>query len=253
MSILDPLLAPMREGTGYTPATTILIIFLLISAALFLLWKEKKILRKKGLLLDILPFILLGASIRSLEDACFYPCGWPVKLLFITPGIWLISFGLWLALERLWPKRARLAGWLLAIPNLAIVLLKIGNWEGTSIVLGFTTIGAAIAFGLFRAFRFKPPSWFGPIFLAHIFDASSTLVAVRFFGFVEEHIVARWLIGLGGTSLFYFVKIVGMFLLLLAIGKAKLTEEEKALALAATLAIGLGPGLRNSFSLGILG
>ncbi len=241
---------PMKEGTGYNIVTTAMIVVLLGLAA-FLLLKSDFVRKKKPLSLlgDVAPYLVLGAAARSLEDACVYPCSWPAKILFITPGIWALVFLLFLGTSHFAPKRARLAGWLLAGANVAIVAARLKNLEGLMLVLGFFVLGFAAVTIIRQVLRMELPLATSLVLAAHVFDASSTLVAVKFYSYFEEHVVARAVMGIGGAPAFYLVKIAGMLLILVLSERAGFSERERAVLLAAILAVGLGPGLRNTMSL----
>ncbi|MFH0962348.1 MAG: DUF63 family protein [archaeon] len=247
----DNLIAPMRDGTGYNVFTTILIAAFLVAAVL-LLMRTGYLKRRKTLEIfsDALPFVLFGSAVRSLEDGCFLPCQWPLKLLLITPGLWILIFLIFLGLERFIGRKVSLVGWILAAPALVFALARSSNFWGLALVLGFSLISSALVLGPVTKFLRLEISPAGRlILLAHIFDGSSTFVAVRFFGYLEEHVLARFLISIGSPSLFYLVKIIGILALVLASERIRFSGTERKALQAALFIVGLGPALRNTFSL----
>jgi len=250
----DSFVAPMREGTGYTIPTTILVAVLL-AAFSFLAMKTGYFRKTKvsEIFKDILPFVLLGAVSRSLEDGCFLPCSWPIRLIFITPGIWILSFALFFLAGGLFSGKARILGWLLFAPVGIFALLKISNFLGLSLVLGLAVLSSLVLLKvLLPLLKRKLSPEAKAILLAHVFDASSTFVAVSYFGYFEEHVFARFLMSIGGPALFFIVKIAGISALVLFSESYKgFSENEKKILYVAMLLVGLGPGIRNTASVSI--
>jgi uncharacterized membrane protein len=86
--------------------------------------------------------------------------------------------------------------------------------------------------------------------MAHLFDASSTYIAVDYYGYYEQHVLPSALTTLFGTALVMFpLKIV---VILGALYIIDTYIEDRTIANMLKLAIfilGLAPGLRNFLSL----
>lgn len=247
----EGLIAPMREGTGYTIPTTVLIAVLL-AAFSFLAMKTGYFRKTKvsEIFKDILPFVLLGAVSRSLEDGCFLPCSWPIRLVFITPGIWILAFALFFLARGLFSGKARALGWLLFAPAGILALSKVSNFSGLFLVLGLAGLASLLLLKfLLPLLKRKLSPEARAIMSAHVFDASSTFIAVSYFGYFEEHVFARFLMSIGGPALFFIVKVIGISALILFSENYRgFSENEKKILYVAILLVGLGPGIRNTAS-----
>ncbi len=250
----EGLIAPMRDGTGYTIPTTVLIAVLLAFFS-FLAMKTGYFRKTKvsEIFKDILPFVLLGAVSRSLEDGCFLPCSWPIRLLFITPGIWILVFSLFFLSGKILSEKARVFGWLLFAPAGLFAFLKLSNFFGLLLILCLAGLSSLVLIKiLLPLLKRKLSREAKAIVLAHVFDASSTFVAVSYFGYFEEHVFARLLMSIGGPALFFIVKIVGISALVLFSESYKgFSKSEKKILYVAMLLVGLGPGIRNTASVSI--
>lgn len=86
--------------------------------------------------------------------------------------------------------------------------------------------------------------------MAHIFDASSTFVAVDFYGYGEQHVVPSALTKLTGTAfVMYPLKIIVILSALYVIDLYVEDRTVKNMLKLAIFILGLAPGLRNFLSL----
>ncbi len=242
------LLEPIRLGTGYNPVNTVVLAVLFCLLAVFVfrllkLWKVKMARFSKA----FFPFIILGGIVRSLTDTGIYPH----NPLFVTPGIYLVVAAVFLAClllekrfkrELAWP-----AGWLLVAANL--VLMRPVHVE----VVVATIAVAAISFGaVFLTlkklnWKFMKDRLNQAALAGHLFEAAATFVAIDFFGYGEQHVIAGGLIGLTGTavSLILLKALVVPIVLKLA---QEAEPEERTYLVTLILALGLGPGIRDMLS-----
>ena len=81
---------------------------------------------------------------------------------------------------------------------------------------------------------------------AHIFDATSTFVAMDFFGYYEQHVLPTFLINISGTALIMYPLKIGIILLILYIIDKEVDEKTTNHMLKLAIYIlGLAPGIRN--------
>jgi len=95
------------------------------------------------------------------------------------------------------------------------------------------------------------------VLFAHFLDASGTFVGIGYFGFLEEHILAEYFIGLTGTALVMFplkLLVVGLALYVLEEWYEEEQEELYYKIIKVTMfVLGIGPGIRNALLLTFAG
>jgi uncharacterized membrane protein len=90
------------------------------------------------------------------------------------------------------------------------------------------------------------------VLLAHLFDASSTFVAIDFYPYGEQHVLPNALISLTGTALvMYPLKIIIILLALYVIDTYVEDRTIKNMLKLAIFILGLAPGFRDFLSLSI--
>jgi uncharacterized membrane protein len=86
--------------------------------------------------------------------------------------------------------------------------------------------------------------------MAHLFDASSTYIAVDFYGYNEQHVLPNALTGLVGSAIVMFPLKIAVILGALYIIDTYIEDRTVANMLKlAIFILGLAPGLRNFLSL----
>ena len=86
--------------------------------------------------------------------------------------------------------------------------------------------------------------------MAHLFDASSTFIAVSFYGYSEQHVLPNALYNLTGTALvMYPLKITVILFALYIIDTYVEDRTIKNMLKLAIFILGLAPGLRDFLSL----
>jgi uncharacterized membrane protein len=218
----------------------------------------------------IIPFIFLGSSTRALVDNGFYP-----KTVFlITPGLYilvgvitiasfLLSIYLFNKMEIDYRYTLFFLGIIFSVPN--IILFSKLNFTAIIYVL-ITWIIASL---IFMAIAFlvlyvknknshkaiekilKHKINFS-IVLAHLFDASTTYVAVEYFNYYEQHVLPNALNQLFDTYLTLFpMKIIVIVAVLYIIDQYFEDQTIKNLLKLTVFVLGLAPGLRNILTMAL--
>ncbi len=241
---------------GYTLFNTIVfgIILGLVIPALIKMFKWVK-KDPKDLFLPILPFIFLGSGARALVDNGVYPLTLPL----VTPGIYIIvglitilTFLVSVKLEDIigwdYKRIIFLVGAMLSIPN--IIYLKPLNpspfLQVISIWVVFTTLFTIL--GL-KWDLLKKKINLG-VLSAHLFDASSTFIAVDFYGYTEQHVLPMVLTSFTKTAFVMFpLKILIILSVLYFIDTEIKDKYVKNTLKISIFILGLAPGMRNFLSL----
>ncbi len=209
----------------------------------------------KEFLIPLVPFIFLGSSTRALVDIFVYP----FNLLLVTPGIYIITGFITIFtiigavyIEQQTGRDYRyiifFTGLVLCIPNL--INLQSFNWVAFSAVIIIWAAFTLCFFMLGKKWDLLQDKFNLSVLSAHLFDASSTFIAVDFYGYWEQHVLPGALISRLGTAAIMFpLKIT---VILAAIYLIDFYIEDKTVRNVLKLSIfilGLAPGLRNLLSL----
>ncbi|MDR0900872.1 MAG: DUF63 family protein [Methanobrevibacter sp.] len=264
--------------SGYTLFNTLIYGIILIIAIYFIikLFKHYNI-NPIDLIFPLIPFIFLGSGIRALVDNGVYPYSW----FLITPGIYFIIGGIaiislilgkYLEKKRSIEKRnidykkfIFIVGMILAIINF-INIPKISGIAIFQILIIWGVITGIIAvigifwnnFEIFKVLNvFKFFKVFGnkinlSVLSAHIFDATTTFIAVDFYGYWEQHVIPNSIYTLSGTAITMFpLKIIVISAVLYVIDKYIDDELIAGTLKLAIFILGLAPGIRNFLTLAI--
>lgn len=233
-------------AVGYTPEKTAVFAILLVVAvyAIYEILKKMKIEADYKFAIGVIPYVALGSTIRVLRDANYVF----TSDLFVTPGIYFVTFFI------------ALAGLLIA--------LALNRKFGIPYFKIFFTIGL-LAFAVFVSFLnfvnlqgfllvslFYLPwliilykiKWNAPNKLAtaaQMFDATSTYVAIQYFGYYEQHFIPSIFINIFSPASFIFLKIIGIVVILLLIDKFKGDREFNNYLKLIIGILGLGTGTRD--------
>ncbi len=241
---------------GYTTFNTI-IFGVVLGLVVLLIIKMFKWLDKdpKDLFIPLIPFIFLGSGARALVDNHIYP----LIHLLVTPGIYIfvgITTIITLLLSILVEKKFSIdyryfiftVGIILCIPN--IINLQGINLVATSLVLGSWLIFAAIFFLISKKWKLLQDKSNLMVLFAHLFDASSTFIAVDFFGYWEQHVLPGALTNLTGSAFVLYPLKISVILISLYLIDDNIDDEiiKNTLKLCIFI-LGFAPGLRNFLSL----
>lgn len=244
--------------SGYTIFNTIVYGFILVFFIFFIIKMFKTYaLKPIDLIFPLIPFIFLGSGIRALVDNGIYPYSW----FLITPGIYFIIGGaailailIGLLIQKLVNFNYRytvfIIGLLLAILNYVnIPSLSLIAIFQVIIIWGTLTLIFALSAKFWSLYKDKINL---SILSAHLFDASSTFIAVDFYGYWEQHVIPNSIYNLSGTAITMFpLKIIVISFVLYLIDKYIDDDIVSGTLKLAIFILGLAPGIRNFLSLAI--
>ncbi len=272
MATVDTFLPDIIQTTffsGYTVFNTVVYTLILVVFVLAIIKMFKKLdIDPISIFYAIIPFIFLGSSTRALVDNGFYP-----KTVFlITPGLYilvglitiasfLISISLFNKMEIDYRYSLFFMGLLFSVPN--IILFSKLNFIAIIYVLITWIIASLIFMGMsFLVLYIKNKNIRNDIekilehkinfsiVLAHLFDASTTYVAVEYFNYYEQHVLPNALNQLFDTYLTLFpMKIIVIVAVLYIINQYFEDQTIKNLLKLTVFVLGLAPGLRNILTL----
>ncbi|MEW6010654.1 DUF63 family protein [Methanobacterium alkalithermotolerans] len=241
---------------GYTLLNTIVFGLILGLVVLGLIkmfkWIDKD---PQDLFLPLIPFIFLGSSTRALVDNGIYP----LNLLLVTPGIYvlvgiltlLVLFGT-ILLEKRTGRDYRqvmfLMGMILCLPN----IFNMGhiNFQAFAAIIGIWLLFTAPFFLLGKKWKLLSDKFNLAALSAHLFDASSTFVAVDYYGYWEQHVLPAALTDMMGTAFIMFPLKIGVILGTIYFIDSEIEDKTiKNMLKLAIFILGLAPGLRNFLSL----
>lgn len=285
MSFIDSVMAfiqkyyldPIINDSGYNIVNTLTWAVILGIAVYFLI----RLLQKMNIKIDAkslgatLPYVIAGASLRVVADMGIISP--PYSYILITPNIYFFVFLLTAAcliVSLLLQKYKAVKTFhlpyavlgclfILAVYAVLFTFGTVANWwvPFAVVIIG---VGAALIFG-FVAKKAGFPLFFDKmnlmILASHLMDATSTVIGIEVFGYVEKHVVPAFLIELTGTALvMYPLKLIIFFLVIWLLDKgldsAMESEKEKdqigqiknAIKFVIII-LGLAPGIRNSIRL----
>jgi len=272
----DYFLSPIQSNGWFNPVNTIVYSIILV-IAVYLVYR---LLRRMDVAIDnrfwlaILPFIVWGSTTRVLHDAAFAGILTPAlnafysSNIFPTPGSYFITFTLAivvllssLGIQRMgkipyW-KSMFAAGSVLVAINLMIIpwsnpipLLAI---TGMTLLWTGLFVGIRWLFQHTKSLKDKYRSVHErllsneniAILSAHFLDASATVVALVYFGYVEQHVVPRMLFPLFGPYAMFLLKIVVVLPALWIIDRYAEDPQMAKFLKIVVFILGMAPGLRN--------
>ncbi len=250
--------APIKYNKGYNVVNT-LTYAVLLGIVVFLLYKLMKRTRIKvdeRLFMAFLPYIISGALMRALTDNGALPRTY----LTVSPGaygvIGVLAFVvLYIVWKRIGPvdemyKLTRDFG--LIIDAILIFIMVINfhkfkfNWEVFAYFIPFLLLAESFIWLMTRRFKLFRDN--KVIFYTHFYDATTTFVALQFFGFWEQHVLAKFMIGLLHTPAAMYVEKLMILVPIMWVLDNLLKDEDRDLINFVKLFIfilGLGPGTRN--------
>ena len=244
--------------SGYTIFNT-LVYGIILVLILIIIWKllDKLDLNPISLIYPIIPFIILGSSTRALVDNYILP-----KTVFlITPGIYflvgflcifslLISYYIYTKKDFNYKYTLFLIGLIFAIIPLSYINHL--NFKPLIYILILWIILNLIIYLTRRFWSFYKDNINFTIISAHLFDASSTFVAVNFFGYYEQHVLPNFIYTYFNNPIIIIpLKFLIISLALYLIDKYVDDKKLNGLLKLSVFILGLAPGLRNFITLGI--
>lgn len=263
-------LNPIIYDTGYNPINTITwaLVLVVCLVVTFKLLKKLRITIDHRFIAAVVPYILVGASLRVMEDAEIVNP--PLSYLLITPLIFFLVFACCVALLILsvnlsrstkrggadYPLLFGLIGFLWLIANLAI-LMRTEEVTAPWVLFAVTGIpgilvGVLYAIGTIGGIPVLTDRVNLAVLAAHLLDASSSYIGIDKLGYTGKHVIEGLIVRYAGTAAVMYPLKLGILIPLLYLLATQFTEEEmelKNLVLLALITIGLAPGVRNTLRL----
>jgi uncharacterized membrane protein len=261
---------PIIHDTGYNPVNTITWALLLV-LCLFLILKLLKKLDieiNESFIAALAPYILVGASLRVMEDArLFSP---PVSYMLITPLIYFLLFSCCVSILTISVKLSRsnkkirdyvknynvpfgLLGVIWFFVNMTILLRKeeiMLPWVFFA-VIGISGIILLViyAIGVKYGLNFLTEKLNVSVLAAHLLDASSSFIGIDLLGYSGKHVIEGIIVKYTGTAAGMYPLKLGILIPVLYMLGTHFGEEERELkniVLLALIVIGLAPAVRNT-------
>jgi uncharacterized membrane protein len=261
---------PIVYNQGYNVVNT-LTYAVILGISIIVILKLLGMLKVKideRLVVATAPFILMGASLRVLEDVKIL--SQPYSYLLVTPFVYIVAFLItaallfgFILLERKgiirdYSKPFFASGIVLSLAVLATLLTRhLVTWWAPIliIVLAAAVTGAVYLIARYLKLGFLTIPLNVAILFAHMFDASATFTAISIVGgFAEKHVVPGLFIGFtNSAAVMYVLKLAVFIPVIYLIEKYFADDKEMYYALKfALLVLGFGPGIRDTLELLVL-
>ena len=255
--------------SGYTVFNTVIYTLILVLFILAIIKLFKKIeIDPLSLIYSVIPFIVFGCLIRALVDNGIFP-----KTVFlITPGIYILigiatiaSFLFSIELYKRKNIDYRYTLFIIGLVLLMPIIFFIPQLNAKPMIYVFTTFIIAsltvyvlliIGERLFKNYssivKLFSDKINRVILMVHMFDASTTIVAVEQFNYYEQHVLPNVLNQLFDTYFTVFpMKIIVILSVLYIIDQYFDDLTIKNLLKLTVFVLGLAPGTRNFLTLAI--
>lgn len=192
--------------------------------------------------LHTIPFVLLGGTLRFLEDAQAVP--YPYNIVLITPFVYMLVAAVFILLIGFFEeKKVSIIGTVIFVPTLLYALIQFSQIRLEFLALTGLTFGAAVAL----YYYFAPEKYLKkPLFVlvvSQLFEGSASSAGAYLYDYTPKQLLTRSLESLFGPS-----GILGMKVAIAAIAVKIVSDIEnssvKALSLVVLYSIGLGTGFR---------
>lgn len=261
---------PVRFDQPYNIVETLTFALILIASLYLIYWwlKREHIAVDRKFVLATIPFVVLGALVRTIYDTGMVTSDY--RFLLVTPLIYFVMFFftvIALMVTRALEKKGVILNYLDWYRNVGIVasagvglLLVYWGLTRTTIaidvffIIGGMAIASSLVVWAFIKYVLKWEYISDPLYKILIFgqmlDASATAYGIDLhpLGYVEEHVVGSALIAWTGTAFSFFpLKLVVLLpaIYLMQSGKKEMQPILWHLIMLALIIVGLGPGLRD--------
>jgi len=251
-------------GEGYNPVNTVTYAIIL-GISLFAILKLMDMLKVKideKFVVATVPFILLGASLRVVQDVQLVQP--PISYMFITPFVYILAFVITAAVLMicLGLQRAGIVKdyskpyfWT-GVVGIVIVLgmlftQHIRLWWAPLVIVVLAASFTGAIYLIARHFKidFLTNKLNIAILGAHMFDASSTFTAIDLVGgWYEEHVVPVFFINIFGTAAVMYLLKLAVFIPVIYIIEKYFKDDPQMYygVKFVLLVLGAGPGIRNT-------
>lgn len=261
------LVKPMQAPAEYAPYNLVnTVVYAVVAlAAVYLIYKY---LEGKGVAVDkrffrlVLPFVVLGSSVRVLADAGFLPRSvelWGATLYpFITPGIYLLTAGFLVvavAVGKAAGKTFHYAeriGWVAALLAVLFLLPLLKHLAHFFAILFLAFLALKAFEWLWAKRRLKTGFMEKAAVFSQSLDGAASFVGVGFgtptASYFEQHVVSGAVMQLGTPLAFFVLKalfVLAVVEILRRELREKREENQKNFILLLIIILGLAPGLRD--------
>ncbi|MBS3067735.1 DUF63 family protein [Candidatus Micrarchaeota archaeon] len=266
--IEDYFIHPLVSQTGYNPVNTAVYAIIAIIALYFIwdIFKRKKIVIDKKFVYAVLPFILLGSTMRVVTDSIdnnkfkaitpiheaiinshIYDYGY----LTVTPGVYLVTAAiLFISMGVLHLiKKSQYLGHVGLILWLFHFLLLVPFMQ---YIMDAIPILILALIPTIIAWKYLKNEIYALIVAGHALDGAATFYVIDVFGpkigklYFEQHVVGGFIGAVFGTFFaFYLVKLAISFGVAHLLKKEKEDENFKNFIALAIMIMGFAPGIRD--------
>lgn len=206
-----------------------------------------------------MPFVLLGSSVRVVEDADFLTP--PISYLFMTPFIYilifLIAFPSLMILIRLkgedyW-KFYSAEGVILSLIVLILLfsnLPVVNGWVIPAAISGAFILTTIYSLVFSKIYSEMNNLLSRTVFFSHMVDGFATFLGIQYLGYWELHVLPRFLIDTFGAWVMVPAKIVVFLPILYILDSSKEDENFTNFIKFVLVVLGLAPGLRDALRMG---
>lgn len=275
---------PVYDRTGYNLVNTLVYatIALFFAFIFFKILKKEKVKLDEKFVLRIIPFILLGSTLRVVTDATggggipnqflqnssalFGLYGlvgrlriYEYSFLTTTPGIYIIT-GMLTFLSIIFFNRAKgmdllpVFALVLLLPHLILLLPLMTYWFHFMLVIALSLLGLLSGKLLLERMKLKTGLPQLLVIFSHSLDGGASYVAIDLFkggtAYFEQHVVSGALGTVFGTMFaFYAVKVLFSSLAVWFVETSDDERDEKNYILLLLIIFGLAPGVRDALRL----
>lgn len=237
---------------GYNPVNTLTWALILIFAV-YAIYKflSKRMEFDEKFVYASIPYILLGSSVRVVEDAGFLSP--PVSYIFMTPFIYIIIFAiafpsLLVSLKYYGGRYYRLysaVGLILALSVMLMLFLnlQIVNWWVIPAGIFFAALFSGV-FYLIALEQMKNGLNLAVVF-SHLLDSFETFFGISYLGYWELHVLPRLLIDKFGPISLPITKFIVFYIILAVLDTSEEDRSLRNYIKFVLVVLGLAPGLRD--------
>ena len=250
---------PMVERTVYNPINTITyaIIALISLYIVYRIFKKNNVSVDNYFIYSLLAFVVFGSAKRVVTDATdkifineMINELYAYNFFKISPGIYIFTaslFFLSLFIEYKFKIKnfTLYAGGFLAGIHLLILIPFISNFLAFIAIMFLATL---VFYASKLYFKKLLPSL---LVFSHSLDGAATFIAIEFFGYSEQHVLASFIGETFGYIGFFLLKFAIAFIFAYLVEKEKMSQYDKNFFYAVAIVAGLAPGLRDVLRLAL--
>lgn len=234
----DYWLSAVQTGSYDITKTGVYSVVLVITS--YVIYRTLKVLKfriDRRLAVAIAPYVVFGSCLRVLKDA-----GILQSFIFVTPGIWFFIFSVVMTalavsqlINRLLDIDYYKTMFVLGIMLLPFVLAELEFVNASAVLI---VIALIVPWLLLISFV-EWPAANKYATLLHMYDATTTFVAMSFFGYSEQHVIPNYFIANFGIISFVVIKLVTLVTILWFIDRSYTEENDQEFKFYIKLIIGI--------------